>query len=514
MSGADFLPPDEMSLDTAGDVLSVRLPVRYGRVRESDRTYFDTFDGLVRGAGLTAVHDQGRMTLVDRESGAEVASMAMAQPTHPLLAVELEPGQLREALVPVVDVRALLPLAHVHSRVRPLDVLDGESKTVVRMTLEEPTLVSPGGRETPLRPRVHLAVVRGYDAQLESVRHRLEHDLAFKPADQPVVDEAVRAAGGAPGGIASKVHVPLSPEQRSDAAVCAVLNRLLEVIDANLEGTIADTDSEFLHDFRVSVRRTRAVQRECKGVFAADELAAFRAEFRWLQQATGDSRDLDVYVLEFDALRAFVPESMRADLDPLLTVLRSRRLAARRMMVRELRDDRCKRLLADWRALLEELVEQAPGDRPDATTPIGELAARRIRTVYRRMVKMGRAIDRDSPAENYHELRKKGKELRYLLELFGTPLFAADVVKPMIKTLKSLQDVLGRHQDREVQVTTVRSLRDEVSALPGGPAALMAMGVLVMRLHEDEQAARDEFAEHFADFASNDRRRLVKDTFA
>ncbi len=58
-------------------------------------------------------------------------------------------------------------------------------------------------------------------------------------------------------------------------------------------------------------------------------------------------------------------------------------------------------------------------DRPAATMPIGELAGERIRKVYRRMVQMGRAIDDSSPPEAYHELRKKGKELRYLLELFG-----------------------------------------------------------------------------------------------
>jgi CHAD domain-containing protein len=205
---------------------------------------------------------------------------------------------------------------------------------------------------------------------------------------------------------------------------------------------------------------------------------------------------------------------MRAELDPLLAVLRGRRLTARQAMVRELRDERCERLLADWGALLEELVSRGTDDRPDATVTIGELAARRIRRVYRQMVKMGRAIDADSPPEDYHELRKKGKELRYLLELFGAPLFPGEVVKPMIRTLKSLQDVLGRHQDREVQVATLTALREEVSAQPGGPAALMAMGVLVMRLGEDERAARDEFAERFAEFASGSQRALVEGTFA
>ena len=509
----DFLPPAEMSLTAAGQVLSVRLPVREHQVGETDRTYYDTFDGLLYAEGLSALHEHGRMVIVDRASGAQLASMAMAQPTLPLLAVDLGDGPLRQMLSPIVDVRALLALAHVHSRVRSLDVLDDENKTVVRMSLEEPTLVSSTGREKPLRPRVRLAVVRGYDDQLDAVRRRLVDDLAFTPADQPIVDEAVRAAGGVPGGIVSKIHVPLTRDQRSDAAVCAVLGRLLEVIRANLEGTIGDVDSEFLHDFRVSVRRSRAVQRECRGVFARDELAAFRVEFKWLQVVTGDSRDLDVYVLEFDSLREIIPAAMRADLDPLLGVLRGRRLTARREMVRALRDDKTKRLLADWSAALEELVEQPTHDRPDATLPIGELAARRIQKVYKRMVKMGRAIGHDSPAEDYHELRKKGKELRYLLELFGAPLYPEEVVKPMIKTLKSLQDVLGRHQDREVQVATVTALRDEVAAMPGGSEALMAMGVLVLRLHEDEQAARGEFYERFEAFASEAQRRLVKDTF-
>jgi hypothetical protein len=42
----------------------------------------------------------------------------------------------------------------------------------------------------------------------------------------------------------------------------------------------------------------------------------------------------------------------------------------------------------------------------------------------------------------------------------------------------------------------------------------MAMGVLVERLGEDEQAARRQFAESFRAFAAKSQRRLVKETFA
>ena len=100
------------------------------------------------------------------------------------------------------------------------------------------------------------------------------------------------------------------------------------------------------------------------------------------------------------------------------------------------------------------------------------------------------------------------------LELFGAPLYPEDVVKPMIKSLKSLQDVLGRHQDREVQVETLRALSVEVARLAGGPKALMAMGVLVEGLGADELATRTSFAARFDAFASTSQRQLVRETFA
>jgi CHAD domain-containing protein len=205
---------------------------------------------------------------------------------------------------------------------------------------------------------------------------------------------------------------------------------------------------------------------------------------------------------------------MSRDLEPLLDVLRTRRTKARFGMVAALRSERTTQLLADWRAFLDGLASSPEAERPDAARSIGAVAGERIRKVYRQMVRMGEAIDASTPAEDYHELRKKGKELRYLLELLGGPLYPSEVVKPMIRTLKGLQDVLGRHQDREVQVALLRSLGPAVAKADGSEAALMAMGALIARLAEDERAARSEFAESFAEFASPEERRLVGETFA
>jgi CHAD domain-containing protein len=513
MSGCEFLSTDGTTPSVVGEALGNALQVSDTGPRDSDRTYYDTFDALLRDAGLSAAHEDGELELIDRDSGVVRLRARIAKPGERLFPRELEPGPLRDALLDVVEERALLALARVHARRRALSVLDDEQKTVVRMTLEEPALVDNAGRLSILRPRVRLAAVRGYDDELGKVKTALTRELGLAAADQPLVDEAVTAAGHDPAGISSKISVPLQFDERADVAAATVLRRLLDVIEANTDGTVADIDSEFLHDYRVSVRRSRSVQRELKRVFPPEQLAEFRAEFRWLQQITGDSRDLDVYVLEFDAMRVLVPEAMRADLDPLLEVLRGRRLAARRQMVGDLRSKRVSSLLDRWARFLDRLPSLDESERPDAARPIGEVAGGRIHKVYRRMVKMGSAIDESSPAEDYHELRKRGKELRYLLELFGVPLYPDDVVKPMIKALKALQDVLGRHQDREVQIAMLSSLRDELASVRGGAAALMATGALVSRLQEDEQAAREEFAARFAVFAGKDQRKLVKATF-
>jgi CHAD domain-containing protein len=319
--------------------------------------------------------------------------------------------------------------------------------------------------------------------------------------------------GGTPGGVPSKVRVALTPDQRADAAAAAILRALLDVVEVNLPGTLADVDSEFLHDLRVAVRRTRALQRELKGVFEPAPLRRFRAAFRDLQQLTGPTRDLDVHLLDLEELADVLPPAIVPDLDPLRGLLADKRVAEQRRMVRRLRAPRTRALLDEWRTLVGGLPDAPADARPDAARPVAGVAAERIATVHRRMVRMGRAIDDESPPESLHELRKKGKELRYLLEFFAG-LYPAEVVKPMVASLKRLQDVLGRFQDRDVQIALLESLSDEVAALERGPAAVMAMGVLVDRLKAEQAQARAEFADRFAAFAAKDQRRLVKETFA
>jgi CHAD domain-containing protein len=513
-AGLELLLPASLDGAALARMLADRLEVEVGRPRTLDRVLLDSFDGRLRAAGLSAELSAGRgaeRTLTLREPGAPPRTASVA-PAARHLAEELPPGPVRDRLAEVLGVRALLPIVRVRSRTRTVAVLNGDAKTVVRLELEQAEVAGDGRARSLLAPRLRVRPVLGYDGAFERVARELTRGLGLATAPVTLFDEAATLAGARPEGTSSKVGVKLARGTRSDEAAGAVLSRLADIAEENLAGALDDLDTEFLHDLRVSVRRARSVLRELRGVHPPAARARLRVELRWVQELTGPVRDLDVQLLEWSELTAALPAERAAELAPLHELLSRRRAAALSAMRRGLRSRRFARSLAEWRALASGHGQGPAADRPRAGMPIEAVAGDRIRSVYRRMVRDGRRIDDDSPAEALHDLRKRGKELRYLLELFGG-LFPGSVVKPMISALRGLQDVLGRFQDRAVQAELVRGLGGELAVRPGGPEALMAVGLVVEALHADQAAARRAFAERFEVFASRERRDVVGATF-
>src|ERR1700759_3903258 len=114
-----------MTVRDAGEAIAGALKVRDGMLNERDRAYYDTFDGLLHGDRLSLVHEDGQLSLVERETGLVRASLPTERPARPLFAGKLAPGPLREALLELSEIRALLPLVTTHARERPMAVLDG-----------------------------------------------------------------------------------------------------------------------------------------------------------------------------------------------------------------------------------------------------------------------------------------------------------------------------------------------------------------------------------------------------
>ena len=526
---SQYLVPEGIGLDAAVAQLAARLDVASGPAEPVERTFYDTFDGRLHAAGLVLIGAGGRLVAAAGPSYAEVAA-ALGRPADRIFAGDLAGDRLWEVVAPIVDVRALVPIARVRGRARWLRVLNADAKTVVRLVVETAAVVVGGGApEVGLRTRLLMTGVRGYDRALARVGRVVGERMGWEASELRLHDEAVRARGGTPGGVSSKLDLRLTGAEPAAVGTAIALGSMLATIEATLPGTVGDVDSEFLHDLRVAVRRTRSVARQLAAVFPADRLGRFREEFRWLGQVTGPTRDLDVLLMDFDRMRAMLPPGRAAELEPLGGLLRARRAEEFDRMAGELRSGRTRAVLDDWGAFLEELRRgggagvggrgggagsdgRGGSDDGRAGEPLHALVGGRIRRIYGRMRRAGQAIDEMTPAEALHDLRKQGKELRYLLEIFAG-LFPAEAVRPTVKTLKALQETLGEFQDREVQATMLRSLGGELAVADGGPAALLALGVVFERIHAESRAARADFAERFAGFTTPAERAVVKESF-
>ena len=72
----------------------------------------------------------------------------------------------------------------------------------------------------------------------------------------------------------------------SGEAVCQILSGLLDDLAMNAPGALMAVDIEYLHKYRVAIRRMRALLGQFKDMMPAEDAAYLSAELRWLGQMT------------------------------------------------------------------------------------------------------------------------------------------------------------------------------------------------------------------------------------
>ncbi len=317
----------------------------------------------------------------------------------------------------------------------------------------------------------------------------------------------------------------------AQTAVVTLLSSLLDTLEQNVDGVLRDIDTEFLHDLRVAVRRTRSALKLLGDVLPADLIAHYKAEFKWLGDLTTPVRDLDVYLLGFGDLASGLLAATAEDLEPFREFLVRRRAAEFRRLAAGLRSVRFRALTHDWRKALTELSESGkrrerrtktaatarsaaqPTVGSAARSAAGALATERTGRAVRQLTRRGAAITAQSPSESLHDLRKRGKELRYLLEFFA-PIYDRVAYRTVLADMKKLQDCLGEFQDSQVQREEITTLAQQMLADSTDRAALvatlLAMGEINARLSVNQQRARAEFSNRFAQFAGPATQRHIQ----
>jgi CHAD domain-containing protein len=324
-----------------------------------------------------------------------------------------------------------------------------------------------------------------------------------------VLELVLQQQGRVVNDYSSKLNILLDPTMRADVASQLIYKQLLATMQANEQGIIDDIDSEFLHDYRVAVRRTRSALSQLKAVFPDDIQQRYREFFSWLGKITSVTRDLDVYLLDFNRLKNSLPVAMREHLNPLHDFLQQKRQHAQRTLAKQLHSTDYVLTLLEWEQILDEPLLLHPV-ATNAALAIKPLADKKLWKTYQRVMNEGEAINDSSPCAALHELRKTCKKLRYSIEFFQS-LYAESKIKTLLKALKVLQEVLGNYQDCEVQEHNLRLFCDEMQAMHNAPVeTFVAIEQLIQDVKTHKLEIRCHFAEAFASFMEEDFKALLK----
>jgi inorganic triphosphatase YgiF len=299
------------------------------------------------------------------------------------------------------------------------------------------------------------------------------------------------AAGAAPAVAAAHAEpVALDPGLSGDEALRRIGLSCIDQIMRN-EAAVCASLPEGIHQMRVGVRRLRAVLSAFARLLPAEERRAVSDEARWLADALGAARNLDVFG-KFVVGAAPPNVGQPAGRAALVAAVAQRRETAYAQAVRVVRSRRYTALLlhllrwfgsCGWRsATVARALDQ----------PIGNLSGavldRRLRAVKRRSKGFA-----GQSARQRHRLRIALKKLRYATEVLAE-LYPAKACEGFGTRLKRLQDDLGDAND-------VRVGRDIVADLAGRSersAAIADAGNALLEWHERRLAERErKLKKHF-----------------
>jgi len=277
-------------------------------------------------------------------------------------------------------------------------------------------------------------------------------------------------------GRETKQSAVSEPSSRDTSAQAAFVSYAAPLVDHAIEFAAAvrgDASPEALHKLRVSLRRLRSLWWAFEPLLERGETTRERAVYKYLATAAGKTRDWDI-LIELLAHERSDP----SDLMPTLQDARGAALATSRETLSN----------ADVKHLLHDALSTTAKELNTSHERVSlrKFAQKRVDAAERSLKKrMKRA--RGAKRSNYvafHNVRKAGKKVRYLLEFFEPVLKGAR--KRTLKRLKQIQKRFGTLND---VVASEQLLRDNQALLSGSANTRAALDWLELERKRRIRAA-------------------------
>jgi len=397
-------------------------------------------------------------------------------------------SDLREQLASYIDLRAVLEVATFQISDRHHVLRNDDGKIVLRVNVT--AFADEEGNNKRLF--VELAPLRGYQKDLKIVIEQLK-PLLSEQLDSLSLQARVRHSGFAPQITPKKKVFGITPDETVEESVRQMSLAMLNVARANEQGVVEDIDTEFLHQYRVSLRKTRSLVNLMKKAFPPELHLRLKTLLAELAGKTNDLRDMDVFLLSRDFYQQMLPENFNKGFDQLFGYIARDREKARKQVQLSFTDAVHHKAFDEVMALLSAEPLFCNGF---AKQPVKQAAQKKILKRYRKIGLLGEQINDETPDEEVHELRIECKKLRYMMEFFAE-LFPKKRIRDLVKSLKKLQTILGDFNDYSVQ----KEFLAEYGKTHGKSVELAAaINGLIAVLHQKQIQERAKVQQAFAAF--------------
>ena len=474
--------------------LNLKLPVQPEKLE-----VFDCFDQSIRKSNRILYRSDDHLVLIDQHC--TLLTQLQKNPINFVSA--LDDGPIKTALADVPALRTLLPSAHGAILTGRGKFLDNHAKTVARLSIQ--------GIAEDEKDNWHLfltvAPVRGYNKALKVITTSLNANKHLLQNRSLTPERFYLALNTKPTSYNPKPAMSFADNPCAQSVANQIISTFIGVARANEPGVIADYDTEFLHDYRVSLRKVRSVLSLFKGIYSGQQTEQLKQTFAELMNSTSRLRDLDVYLLEKESFYLLLPDSLHPGLDIMFNQFEQQRARQHKQLSKNFACAAYKEKISQLATLFSEseqdISKLQPG--PQASRPATEYARELIWNRYHKVCKIARVIDADTPDEQIHELRIHCKKLRYLMEFFE-PLFATKKIKRLIKSLKLLQENLGLFNDYSVQQ---KSLQSYLATHAGKDrdqdiAVAQSVGALISILNQKQHQEHDKIVANLSVLDSNE----------
>ena len=222
------------------------------------------------------------------------------------------------------------------------------------------------------------------------------------------------------------------------------LQHNLEKITFYLSDFMQTKDVESLHQYRVNIRMARSICMEFREFMDEKRQDILSKAFKKLQQETNDMRDIDVFIEELEAYKSMVDEAYVKDIVHLQEQLLEEKKEAYETFERHFPAKLQSKILEGLNTLKDDDKLCLPKSEEKLFRHFKTVIEKRLKKI----AKISKKLDLETPNERYHKLRLHYKKLRYTCDAIDLTAFS--------KSFKPLQSAFGKVQDKTTQIARLK----------------------------------------------------------